>query len=89
MSTPSNFTLKTQVGFNFTDSEIRDHSFESYLPEVEKLNTHRSKLEMKKNGDLELIFMIECADITAFRATMSDIISFGKIIEQGIQLVGT
>jgi len=33
-----------------------------------------------------LIFSIESADITAFRASISDVISFGKIIDSTLKL---
>jgi tRNA threonylcarbamoyladenosine modification (KEOPS) complex Pcc1 subunit len=55
-------------------------AYNSYLPEIKKLNTKRSKVSMEKSNNL-LLFDIECTDITAFRATISDIVSLGKIIE--------
>lgn len=86
MSNPSNFSIKSQVEFTFNNSTLRNNTFNSFYPEVKKLNTTRSKFEMRKEGDLILLFLVESTDITAFRATMNDLIGFGKIIEHTTQL---
>ncbi|MFX1238267.1 MAG: KEOPS complex subunit Pcc1, partial [Promethearchaeota archaeon] len=60
-------------------------SYNSFLPEFNKLQTKRSKVHMEKIGS-SLFFKISCSDITAFRATVSDIIGLGKIISNTIEL---
>jgi tRNA threonylcarbamoyladenosine modification (KEOPS) complex Pcc1 subunit len=55
------------------------------LPELKKVKSHRSSILMEKRANI-LVFTIESADITAFRASISDIISFGKIIDSTLKL---
>ncbi len=75
------FSLKSSVEFTFDDPKMRDYCYNSFLPEYEKFTSKRSKIIMKKEGNNILHFIIESKDITAFRASINDIISFGKIIE--------
>ena len=75
------FLIKSDVEFQFERSELRDMAYEAYLPELETLNTKRSSMEMTKVGAISLKFTMRSSDITAFRASSSDLISFGKIIE--------
>jgi len=74
------FSIKSSIQFQFVNSQLRDMAYNSYLPEIKKLQTKRSKVKMEKNNNL-LLFDVECTDITAFRASVSDIVSLGKIIE--------
>lgn len=74
------FSIKSSVQLQFVNSQLRDMAYNSFLPEIKKLQTKRSKVAMEKSNNL-LVFDIECTDITAFRASISEIISFGKIIE--------
>ena len=84
--TPSNpFSIKSTVELKFNNSKTRDIAYNSYLPEFDKIKTERSKVSIEKIGD-SLIFNIECTDITAFRASVSEIIGFGKIVENTIEL---
>jgi len=41
---------------------------------------------MKKKSTNTLSFQIESQDITAFRATLNEIISFGKIIDNTLKI---
>jgi len=79
------FTIKATVELNFENSKTRDISYNSFLPELEKLNTKRSKIKIEKKENL-LIFHIESSDITAFRASISDIIGLGRIVENTLKL---
>ncbi len=79
------FTIKATVELKFIDSKTRDISYNSFLPELDKLNTKRSKIKMEKEENL-LIFHIESSDITAFRASISDIIGFSRIVENSLGL---
>ncbi|TXT62125.1 MAG: hypothetical protein BAJALOKI1v1_1020003 [Promethearchaeota archaeon] len=75
------FFITSTVDFSFTDSKMRDISYEAFLPEYETFTSKRSQIIMKKDGTNILKFTIESKDITAFRASINDIISFGKIID--------
>ena len=79
------FSIKSSVQLQFVNSQYRDMAYNSFLVEIKKLQTKRSKVAMEKSNNL-LKFDIECTDITAFRASISDIIGLGKIIESTIKL---
>lgn len=79
------FSIKATVELKFTNSKTRDISYNSFLPEFDKLNTKRSKIKIEKKENL-LIFHIESSDITAFRASISDIIGFSRIVENTLKL---
>ena len=57
------------------------------LPEFNKLQTKRSKVIMEKKNDTSLIFRIRSNDITAFRASINEIISFGKVVTNSFEIV--
>ena len=80
------FTIGSTVEFQFNDSHIRDNSYNSFMPEIQKLQTKRSKIVVEKKNKTLLIFKIESKDITAYRASMNEIISFGKIIDNTVSL---
>ena len=81
------YSIKSSINFYFKTSEIRDISFNTFLPEFNKITSKRSKLIMEKEGENNLKFYIESNDITAFRASINEIITFGKIFENIIDLV--
>ncbi|MBN1215173.1 MAG: hypothetical protein JXA99_06985 [Candidatus Lokiarchaeota archaeon] len=81
------YSIKSSVNFYFKTSEIRDISFNTFLPEFNKINSKRSKLTMEKEGENNLKFYIESNDITAFRASINEIITFGKIFENIIDII--
>jgi tRNA threonylcarbamoyladenosine modification (KEOPS) complex Pcc1 subunit len=85
MSQKNSFSINSTIEFEFKNSQIRDFSYNSFLPEFYKLQTSRSSVVMEKKEN-SLLFIIECSDITAFRASISDIIGFGKIIDNCIEL---
>lgn len=85
MNQNNHFSIKATVELKFTNSKTRDISYNSFLPEFDKLNTKRSKIKIEKKENL-LIFHIESSDITAFRASISDIIGFGRIVENTLKL---
>ena len=86
MSQNSSISIFSSVEFMFEDAKTRDFSYNSYLPELERAKTERSKISMKKKSNNTLIFHIESKDITAFRASISDVIGFGKIIENLLKI---
>jgi len=81
------YSIHSTIKLEFSNSQIRDFSYNSFLPEMSntKTKTKRSKVKMEKNSN-SLIFSIESSDITAFRASVSDIIGLGKIIENTLNL---
>jgi tRNA threonylcarbamoyladenosine modification (KEOPS) complex Pcc1 subunit len=87
MNQINSFSVKSIIDLKFNTSHIRDISYNSFLPEFNKLQTKRSKITMRKKNDLFIIFEIESNDITAFRASINEIISFGKVIEDSLKIV--
>jgi len=85
MNQKNSFSINSTIEFEFRNSHIRDYSYNSFLPEFNKLQTPRSSVLMEKKEN-SLLFIIKCSDITAFRASISDIIGFGKIINNCIEL---
>ncbi|MHA2393448.1 MAG: KEOPS complex subunit Pcc1 [Promethearchaeota archaeon] len=86
MNQKNSFSINTVVELLFNDSQIRDISYNSFIPEIQKLQTKRSSIVIEKKNKNMLLFKIESRDITAFRASMNEIISFGKIIDNTIKL---
>ena len=85
MSKNNVFSVKSSVQLQFVNSPLRDMAYNSFLPEMKKLQTKRSKVTMEKSNNT-LLFNIESTDITAFRASISDIIGLGKIVESTLKL---
>jgi tRNA threonylcarbamoyladenosine modification (KEOPS) complex Pcc1 subunit len=86
MKNNSHFTIESKIELNFNNSQIRDISYNSFIPEIKKLQTNRSKVLIDKQDDCKLVFKVESCDITAFRASMNEIISFGKVIDSTVQI---
>ncbi|MCK4383350.1 MAG: hypothetical protein KAW66_08670 [Candidatus Lokiarchaeota archaeon] len=87
MNQNSNFTLKSTIEFQFKNSHIRTISYNSFLPDLKKLQTKRSKILIEKKDSNNVVFNVESKDITAFRATINEIISFGRIFEGVLNVV--
>ncbi|MFX0181248.1 MAG: KEOPS complex subunit Pcc1, partial [Candidatus Hodarchaeota archaeon] len=77
--------IKSTIEFNFKNSHLCEISYNSFLPELNVKKSKRSKILMEKK-DSSLIFKIESKDITAFRATINEIIGFGKIIDNTLRI---
>ncbi|MHA2281052.1 MAG: KEOPS complex subunit Pcc1 [Promethearchaeota archaeon] len=86
MSQNKIFSINSCIELKFNDSKTRDISYTSFNPEIKKLQTNRSKVLVEKKNSNILIFKIESNDITAFRASINEIISFGKIIDNTIRI---
>ncbi len=80
------FSIESCIEFKFNNSDTRDISYNSFIPEIKKLQTNRSKVMIDKRNPNFLVFMIKSNDITAFRASVNEIISFGKIIDNTIRI---
>jgi tRNA threonylcarbamoyladenosine modification (KEOPS) complex Pcc1 subunit len=83
---PKIFHINSDVIIQFDNTYLCELAYNSYLPEFNKKKNKRSKISFQINENL-LIFKIESDDITAFRAAINEIISFGRIIEKSLQLV--
>ncbi|MFW9998972.1 MAG: KEOPS complex subunit Pcc1 [Candidatus Hermodarchaeota archaeon] len=87
MSNNKYFSINSSIEFKFESSKIRDISYNSFLPEFKKLQTKRSQISMEKMNDKRIVFVIISNDITAFRASVNEIISFGKVITNSLKIV--
>ncbi len=86
MSQNEIFSIESLIELKFNNSDTRDISYNSFVPEIRKLQTQRSKVLIEKKNRNILIFKIVSNDITAFRASINEIISFGKIIDNTISI---
>ena len=87
MNPNSNFSIKSTVELHFKSLQLRNISYTSFLPDLKKLQTKRSNISIEKTNNENIQFNIESKDITAFRASMNEIISFGKIVESTMNCV--
>ena len=78
--------IRSTLEFQFKTPELCNYSYNSILPEFEVQKSKRSTISLKKEEN-SLIFSIESKDITAFRATINEIISFGRIFEGVVNIV--
>jgi len=83
----NSFSIKSTIELQFNITQVRDISYNSFLPEFNKLQTKRSEVFMEKKNDCSIIFKINSNDITAFRASINEIISFGKVIANSLKIV--
>ncbi len=86
MNQKNSFSIKSTIEFKFEDPQVRDISYNSFMPEFKRLQTKRSRVFIEKRDNNFLIFRIESNDITAFRASMNEIISLGKIVDNTLRL---
>ena len=83
------YSINSTIELNFDNSHTRDISYNSFLPELSsQIRSKRSQTKMEKVNN-SILFSIESTDITAFRASVSDIIGFGKIIEGTLKLTSS
>ncbi len=87
MSKNNYFSIKSVIEFKFETSQMRDISFNSFLPEFKRLKTKRSEISIEKKNNSSIIFEISSSDITAFRASVNEITSFGKVITESMKIV--
>ncbi len=85
MSQDTPFSIKSTLILDFKDTKVCEFAYNSFLPEFDRLKAKRSQIIMDQKEN-SLIFEIQSQDITAFRATISDIIALGKIVENTIEL---
>jgi tRNA threonylcarbamoyladenosine modification (KEOPS) complex Pcc1 subunit len=81
----SRLYITSKVAIRFRDNQHCEIAYKSFIPEFNE-KSKRSKITLQKRDDA-LIFTIVSKDITAFRAALNEIISFGKVYEKLIQLI--
>ncbi len=79
------YSINSTIELKFDNSHTRDISYNSFLPELNQTRSKRSQIKMEKVNK-SILFQVDSTDITAFRASVSDIIGFGKIIEGTLKL---
>ncbi len=79
------YSVNSTIELKFDNSHTRDISYNSFLPELNQTRSKRSQIKMEKLNK-SILFYVESTDITAFRASVSDIIGFGKIVEGTLSL---
>jgi tRNA threonylcarbamoyladenosine modification (KEOPS) complex Pcc1 subunit len=83
--TKDHFSIQSTIKLLFNKPELCSYSFNTFYPELNSIESKRSTIAMEQKGN-SLIFSIESQDITAFRASVNEIVSFGKIIDDTIHL---
>ena len=83
------FTIKSSIEIIFKDPQLCDISYDSFSPEFKKLQTNRSKVSMEIVNHNSLLFRVESKDFTALRASISEIVNFGRIIENTLKITDT
>ncbi|MHA1669076.1 MAG: KEOPS complex subunit Pcc1 [Promethearchaeota archaeon] len=82
------FSIESQVVIKFANSNLCNIAYQSFLPDFNTKTSPRSKITMEKK-DSSLIFYIKSNDITAFRASISEIINLGRIFDNTIEIYNT
>lgn len=86
MNSDNFYKIKSTLEIQFKNSNLCDIAYNSFLPEFKSQKSKRSKISLVKEEN-SLIFHIESNDITAFRASINEIISFGRIIDGVLKIV--
>ena len=81
----SHFSIRSTIKLLFKNTDLCSYCYKAFYPELNSIESKRSTISMEKK-DKSLIFTIESNDITAFRASINEIISFGKVIEDTIHI---
>lgn len=82
------FSIESQVVIHFSNSDLCNIAYQSFLPDFNTKVSPRSKITMEKNNS-SLIFNIKSIDITAFRASINEIINYFRIIDNTFEIYNT
>lgn len=82
------FSIESQVVIHFSNSDLCNIAYQSFLPDFNTKVSPRSKITMEKNNS-SLIFNIKSIDITAFRASINEIINYFRIIDNTYEIYNT
>jgi len=88
MENQKNFSIESQVVIKFSNSDLCNIAYQSFLPDFNTKSSPRSKITMEKNNS-SLIFSIKSIDITAFRASINEIINYFRIIDNTFEIYNT
>ena len=80
------FSINSSIELQFKNSHYRNIAYNSFLPEFGKVKTERSKVSISKEEN-SILFEIKSTDITAYRASVNEIITFGKIVDNCLLLI--
>jgi len=80
------FTINSLIELQFENSHQRNIAYNSFLPEFGKVKTERSNISISKEEN-SIVFEIKSTDITAYRASVNEIITFGKIVDNCLLLI--
>ena len=86
MNTDNSYKIKSSLEIQFKNSHLCDISYNSFLPEFNIQKSKRSTISLLKK-EKSLMFQIESNDITAFRASINEIISFGRTLDGVLKIV--
>ena len=86
MNTDNSYKIKSSLEIQFKNSHLCDISYNSFLPEFNIQKSKRSTISLLKK-EKSLMFQIESNDITAFRASVNEIISFGRTLDGVLKIV--
>lgn len=85
MKGKNSFLIKSSIELIFTNPNFSRFAYESFLPEMNSKKSDRSIINMRLNNE-SLVFDIESRDITAYRASINEIINLGKIIDDTLEI---
>ena len=85
MKQESPFFIKSKIELVFSNRELSNFAYKSFLPELHSKRSNRSVINVKLSNE-SLIFYIKSRDITAYRASINEIINLGKVIEDTIEI---
>ena len=79
------YFIKSRIELVFSNPELSRFAYNSFLPELNSKRSNRSVINVKLSSK-SLLFYIKSRDITAYRASINEIINLGKIIEDTIEI---
>ena len=79
------YFIKSRIELVFSNPELSRFAYNSFLPELNSKKSNRSVINVKLSSK-SLLFYIKSRDITAYRASINEIINLGKIIEDTIEI---
>lgn len=86
MNIDSSYKIKSSLEIQFKNSNLCEISYNSFYPEFNIQKSRRSSISLLKK-EKSLVFQIESNDITAFRASINEIISFGRTLDGVLKIV--
>jgi tRNA threonylcarbamoyladenosine modification (KEOPS) complex Pcc1 subunit len=85
MNQTAPFFIKSKIELVFSKPELSEFAYNSFFPDLNSKRSNRSVINVKMSNK-SLIFYVKSRDITAFRASINEIINLGKIIEDTIEI---